>query len=78
VDSKSAFLVLITQFAARLRYPQLFFVTAVIFVLDLVIPDMIPFVDEILLGLLTVLFGALKKKRSGPVSATHSDERHPG
>jgi hypothetical protein len=78
VDSKSAFLVLISQFASRLRYPQLFFVTAVIFVLDLVIPDMIPFVDEILLGLLTLLFGALKKKRSGPVSATYSDERHPG
>jgi hypothetical protein len=76
MNSKSAFLVLITQFAARLRYPQLFFITAALFLADLVIPDVIPFVDEILLGLLTVLFGALQR-RSKEAPAQPGD-RHPG
>ena len=29
-------------------------------------PDLVPFVDEILLALVTLLLGALRKKRSGP------------
>lgn len=76
MNSKSAFFVLITRFASRLRYPQLFFVTAALFLLDLLIPDMIPFADEILLGLLTVLFGALRSRSSD--EAAQSDARHPG
>lgn len=39
--------------ASRLKFPQLLTVTAVLFVVDLLIPDLIPFVDEILLGLAT-------------------------
>ena len=42
--------------ASRLKFPQLLTITAVLFVLDLLIPDMIPFADEILLGLATALF----------------------
>lgn len=53
---------LIARFAGRLRYPQLFFVMAGVFLLDLLIPDMLPFVDEILLGLGTVLLGALRDR----------------
>ena len=51
---------LISRFAAKLRYPQLFLVTAGLFVLDLVIPDVIPFADELLLGLGTLLLAGLK------------------
>ncbi len=51
---------LIRGFASRLRFPQLFFIAALLFVVDLLIPDLIPFIDEILLGLLTVLLGMLK------------------
>jgi len=54
------------EFASRLRYPQLFFLTAGLFVVDLFVPDMIPFADEILLGLLTVLLARLKDRRSEP------------
>ena len=49
------------EFAARLRFPQLFTVVLVIFLVDLAVPDMIPFLDEILFGLLTVLLGSLKR-----------------
>ncbi len=49
---------LIGRFASRLKYPQLFFVTLALFLLDLIVPDLFPFVDEILLGLLTILLGS--------------------
>lgn len=52
------------DFASGLRYPQLFFLTAGLFVLDLIIPDFVPFADEILLGLLTVLLARLKDRRA--------------
>lgn len=54
---------LIQELASRLRFPQLFAVAALLFLIDLVIPDAIPFLDEILLGLLTVLFGTWRKNR---------------
>ena len=46
-----------------LRFPYLFGLTALVFLGDVLLPDLIPFVDEILLGLLTILFGAWRKKR---------------
>jgi hypothetical protein len=50
------------RFASRLRFPQLFFLTAALFLVDLAIPDFIPFADEILLGLATLLLGSLRRK----------------
>ena len=55
------------RFAERLRFPQLFLLTAGLFLLDLVVPDLIPFVDEILLGLLTLLFAGWRRRRTEPV-----------
>lgn len=59
-------------YLAGLRFPILFGIAAVLFVIDLFIPDVIPFADEILLGLGAALLGAWKRKRqergSGPVS----------
>jgi hypothetical protein len=51
-------------FAGRLRFPQLFIVTAALFLLDIITPDPIPFMDEILLGLGTLLLGSLRKRKS--------------
>ena len=48
-------------FASKLRFRTLFLVTAGLFALDLVIPDVLPFVDEILLGLATLLLSSLRK-----------------
>ena len=53
----------ILAFARGLRFPQLFLLIGAIFGLDLLIPDVIPFVDEILLGLVTTLLGSMKKKK---------------
>ena len=49
------------QFAAGLRFPRLVLLTAVLFGLDLVVPDPIPFMDEILLGLVTLVLASLRK-----------------
>jgi len=50
------------QYLSGLRFPKLLALTALVFVLDLIIPDVIPFADEILLGLMTLLLGTLKKR----------------
>lgn len=60
---------LVARFAAGLRFPTLFKIVAALFVLDLVVPDLIPFYDEILLAFGTLLLGSLKSRRaaaSGP------------
>lgn len=49
-------------FASRLRFPYLFALFVVLFVLDLLIPDMLPFADEILFGLFALLFASLRKR----------------
>jgi hypothetical protein len=54
---------LLERFAARLRFPQLFTITLILFVVDLIVPDMIPFADEVLLGLATLLLGSWKRGR---------------
>jgi hypothetical protein len=53
---------LVTKFASRLRYPTLFKVVAGLFLVDLLVPDFIPFADEILLALGTLLLGAVKRR----------------
>ncbi len=46
-----------------MRFPALFAITAVLFILDFFIPYVIPFVDEILLGLGVALLGSWKKRK---------------
>ncbi|TAA07137.1 hypothetical protein EA658_07490 [Pseudoxanthomonas winnipegensis] len=54
------------RWARRLRHPTLFKLTALLFVMDLAVPDFIPFVDEILLGLGTLLLANWKDRRGQP------------
>ena len=56
------------RWARRLRYPTLFKVTALLFAITLVLPDPVPFIDEILLGLGTLLL-ANWKSRKPPIDA---------
>lgn len=57
--AKNSFL----EFASGLRFPWLLLITVVIFLIDLVVPDIIPFVDEILLGLFAIVLASIKKRR---------------
>lgn len=58
------------NWARKLRYPTLFKVAAALFALTLFVPDPLPFVDEILFGLGTLLL-ANWKRRKEPVAGTH-------
>jgi len=53
---------LLARYAARLRFPQLFAFTGTLFILDMLIPDLIPFMDEMMLGLLTLLLGMWRRE----------------
>jgi hypothetical protein len=55
----------VTGYFGRLRYPVLLTLTAGAFLLDLFIPDLLPFADEVLLGLLTAVFASLRRRRAG-------------
>ncbi len=50
--------------ARRLRYPTLFKLTAALFAITLVVPDPVPFVDELLFGLGTLLLANWKARPS--------------
>ena len=54
---------LVTRFAAGLRFPTLFLLVAGLFLVDLLVPDLLPFADEVLLALVTLLVGSLRKRR---------------
>jgi hypothetical protein len=49
-----------------LRFPWLLLVTAVLLLVNVVVPDAFPFVDEILLALIAVVLGRLKRKGREP------------
>jgi hypothetical protein len=54
---------LVERLFPRLKYPHLFTLLLALFLVDLLIPDAIPFVDELLLGVLTVLVGSWRTRR---------------
>lgn len=62
------------DYASRLRFPWLLALTATLFIVDLAVPDFIPFADEMVLGLLTTLLATLKKRR-GKRQSSKAGER---
>jgi hypothetical protein len=65
---------LVLRFAGRLRFPYLFALTAIMFVVNLFVPDAVPFADEILMGLLTVLLASIRKRRD-PADESQPDPK---
>jgi hypothetical protein len=54
----------ILRFFGKLSYPRLFALTAALFAVDVVIPDFVPFADELLLGLGTLLLANWKRRKT--------------
>jgi len=50
----------------NLRFPVLVSILAILTIADAIIPDFIPFVDEIGLALLTLIVGSWKKRIAAP------------
>ena len=53
----------ISERLQALRFPTLFLLLAGLFLFDLLIPDFIPFLDELLLGIATLIVGNLTRRR---------------
>lgn len=67
---------MLTRLLARLnlRFPMLFLLLAAVTAADLVVPDILPFVDELVLALLTAIFGLWRNRRP-PTGAAAVDVR---
>ena len=61
---------------SRLKFPQAFAIFVGLFVFDLFIPDLIPFIDEILLGLGAALFGMWRERVQVPGTAPKPPEKN--
>ena len=59
-----------------LRFPALFVILLIVTLADLVVPDPIPFVDEIVLASLTAIFGLWKERRA-PAGGAVPPARNP-
>jgi len=69
---RSPLVALLTSFFARLRYPYMFAIVASLFLVDMLIPDLLPLADEILLAVVTVLLASRKVERE-PAPADEDD-----
>ena len=67
-----------TRKGSRLKFPRLLALVVLLFLVDLVIPDFIPFIDEIILGLMAAILACLREKTKGEPEALDPDsERLP-
>ncbi|MBT8064158.1 MAG: hypothetical protein HKP16_03110 [Xanthomonadales bacterium] len=53
----------LVRYLERLRFPWLLLVTLVLFVVNVFVPDVLPFVDEVLLALVAVILARIKRRR---------------
>lgn len=53
----------VRRFLERRRFPTLMLLGAVLFVANLLVPDPLPFVDEALMLIATVLIGSVRSKK---------------
>jgi len=60
-------LALLGRYGATLRFPHLLLIAGALFGIDLLIPDGIPFLDEVFLGLITLMFATWRDR--GPVAS---------
>jgi hypothetical protein len=58
---RRAALAVLGRYGARLRFPHLLLLAGAAFLLDLVLPDGLPFLDELMLGIATLLFALWRK-----------------
>lgn len=63
------------EWARGLRFPILFKLTAALFAVSLLLPDPIPFLDELLFGLGTLLLANWKRRKDPVAPPSLPDKR---
>lgn len=53
---------IVLRWASDLRFPYLFLLTATLFVFNMFVPDVLPVVDELIMGLAAMTLASLRKK----------------
>ena len=53
---------ILLRWASGLRFPYLFLLTALLFIFNLFVPDFVPLVDELIMGLGALTLASLRKK----------------
>jgi hypothetical protein len=66
---------IVGSLVGRMKYPWVFALLAMVFLADMVLPDPIPFVDEIMLALLTFLVGTWRTRDRGERPESSIDDR---
>jgi hypothetical protein len=56
----------LVRYVEGLRFPYLVAFAAALFLLDLIVPDVVPYIDEILIGLATIILSRLKRPSVPP------------
>ena len=77
LSTRSPLTALINRLLPGMRYPYLFLILAALFLVDLVLPDPIPLIDEIMLAVLTFIaatFTTRKDVDPEPRDITPRDE----
>lgn len=64
----------VLSWLGRLRHPQLFVITGILFLVNLVVPDPLPFIDEILLASLTLWLGGRRRDRAARKAKPEADQ----
>ena len=65
-NMRNPLLVPLLAWLGRLGFPRLFAITCTLFLVNLVVLDPLPFVDELLLGLATLLLASWKRRGATP------------
>ena len=68
----SAIVLPVLSWARKLRFPILFKLTAGLFALSVLLPDPIPFLDELLLGMTTIVLANWKHRKDPAVIDSHN------
>ena len=61
----------------RLRYPALTAILAALLVVDLIVPDLVPLVDEIVLAVATAALASWRTERARSAPGQRPRRRHP-
>jgi hypothetical protein len=74
METRTARKAFIERIIPQLKHPHLFLLLLVLFLVDMIFPDPLPFVDELVLALLTFLLGSWRTRReASPIEKKSPD-----
>ena len=64
----------VKRFLERRRFPTLMLIAAAIFVVNLFVPDPLPFADEVLMLIATIFIGSFRERRRRPKNERQDEQ----